>query len=102
MKKLFLLLCLSVALASCYSATYYVGDISKDTPSIQINSVKNHSFVCGLVPTKNADVYNAKYVKQYKSYKVKHYISPIDGLIGILTSGIYTPSSTEYYIPVEK
>lgn len=91
-----------IALSSCYSTTTCVGTVTPTTPMVKVNSVKNHFLINGLVPISKAKVQDSEYVKGRKNYAVKKELSFIDGLLGAITFGIYTPSSTVYYVPVEE
>lgn len=86
-------------LQSCYSSTVCVGNMKKDTPAVCVNTVHNPHFISGLVGSK--DVAGKDYVANYESYKVKHYRSFVDGLLSSITMGIYTPSTTKIYLPVD-
>lgn len=100
MKKIFVLLCASMMLTSCYSVTYCCGDMKEDTPAVKVNSVQNPGFICGLVQTKKSKLVNNQYTDGMKNYKVKHCITFVDGLLEAITLGIYTPSTTYYYAPL--
>lgn len=93
MKNKFLsfgLLCLlSFEMISCYTVSYTVGD----GPHTGVTVIeKNHYLVSGLAPIKTADP--TKMAGDAKGYQVTITHSFIDGLINILTSGMYTPTTT--------
>ncbi len=90
-----------ITLSSCYSVTTCVGSIKNNDPSVKVNTVKNHLFLYGLVGVKNTSIEDSKYIGNHKNYKVKKYTSFIDGLIGFITYGLYTPTTTIYYLPIE-
>lgn len=101
MKKTFLVSCCACAallLSSCYSSTVCVGNMKKNTPAVKVNSVHNAHFLYGLVGSKS--VRGKNYVDGMKDYKVKHSITFVDGLLSSLTFGIYTPSTTKFYVPI--
>ncbi len=102
MKKLLVLLFASSMLVSCYSVSYYSGDMTKDTPAVKVKNVKNHGFIAGLVQTKSSKIESSKYMEGKKDFKVKHCITFVDGLLECITCGIYTPSTTSYYLPAGK
>jgi hypothetical protein len=80
-------LCLSMA--SCYTLTYAVGDGSKTGETIM---EKNHYLIAGLAPIKTADP--SKMAGDAKNYQVTISHTVVDGLINILTGGLYTPTTT--------
>lgn len=89
------------SLTSCYSTTTCVGTLPADAPMVKVNSTKNHFLIYGLVPISNTKKEDSKYVGKSKNYQVKKSLTFIDGLINVLTWGIYTPSTTYYYLPYE-
>lgn len=102
MRKLFVLLCASMMLVSCYSVTYCYGDMKEDSPSVKVNSIHHPGFICGLVGTGKSQIATSKYMDGVKDYKVKHSISFVDGLLECVTFGIYTPTTTTFYAPVNR
>src|SRR5574344_2245638 len=72
MKKLLVLFFASSMLVSCYSVSYYSGDMTKDTPAVKVKNVKNHGFIAGLVQTKSSKIESSKYMEGKKDFKVKH------------------------------
>jgi hypothetical protein len=80
-------LCLSMA--SCYSLTYAVGTGSQTGETI---TEKNHYLVSGLATIKTSDP--TKMAGDAKNYQVTIKHTFVDGLINVLTSGIYTPTTT--------
>lgn len=99
--KFLLMAALSTGLlTSCYTTSYYVGDVTKESPMVKVQTVKNHSVILGLVPVANNDLKNETYVSNRKNYKVEHSISVVDVILRWITFGIYTPSTTNYYLPV--
>ncbi len=80
---------LSLSMASCYTLSYAVGTGSQTGATLV---EKNHYLVAGLAPIKTADP--AKMAGEAKNYQVTIKHTFIDGLINILTSGLYTPTTT--------
>jgi len=76
-------------MASCYTLTYTVGDGSKTGEVIK---KKNHYLVYGLAPLKMSDP--TKMAGDAKNYDVTIKHTFVDGLLNVLTSGIYTPTTT--------
>ncbi len=91
----------AATLTSCYSTTTCVGTLEKDAPMVKVNTVKNHFLVEGLIPISNTKIQDSKYVGNRKNYQVKKTITFVDGLLRVITFGIYTPSTTVYYLPIE-
>jgi len=81
------LLCLSMA--SCYTVSYAVGSGAQTGETIM---EKNHYLVVGLAPIKTADP--TKMAGDAKNYQVTISQTVVDGLINILTGGLYTPTTT--------
>ena len=89
-----------LVLASCYNTRIIVGDVKPKEPLVQVNSEWNHHLIFGLVPLDNATMVAADYVNNRPNYVIKTNQSFLNGLVGILTMGIYTPTTTTYYIPL--
>jgi len=90
MKKIILMLAISLTFSSCYVHQAVVGEGSQKG---LVEKEKQHNFVYGLASGKTPDTQSM--AKGVKDYTVKTSISFIDGLISLLTSGIYTPSTVE-------
>ena len=84
---------------SCYNSTVCVGDMKPETPAVKVNTIHNPHFIYGLVGSK--DIKGNDYTAGQESYKVKHYRSFVDLLLSSLTAGIYTPTTTNVYLPIE-
>ncbi|MCX2451854.1 hypothetical protein OQX61_11340 [Pedobacter sp. PLR] len=100
-KNVTLLSCLTVVLlmSSCYTAKVAHGTLTTDSPVVKVNSKKNHALIEGLVPL--GDGYAAKkYVGDRTNYVTKSQITFVDGLLRVITLGIYTPSTTTFYVPL--
>ena len=94
-----LLSCLS--LTSCYTTSYYHGRAVPGEAYVKVNSVKNHSLIIGLVPVGKNRLKPQEYVNGHQSYVVKHRVTFADGLLYCVTGGIYTPSTTTFYLPAD-
>ena len=68
-------------------------------PAVAVGTVHNAHFINGLVGQKT--VRGKNYVDGEANYKVKHYISFVDGLLSGITFGLYTPSTTKFYVPMK-
>ena len=80
---------LSLSMTSCYTVSYAVGAGSQTGVTVV---EKNHFLVAGLAPIKIADP--TKMAGDAKDYQVIIKHSFVDGLFNILTSGMYTPTTT--------
>jgi hypothetical protein len=86
----FALVCLiSFSMASCYTVSYAIGSGSQTGETIM---EKNHYLVAGLAPIKTANP--TKMAGDAKNYQVTITHTFVDGLINLLTSGMYTPTTT--------
>lgn len=100
-KNATLLSCLVVAslMSSCYTAKVAHGSLTTDSPVVKVNSKKNHALIEGLVPL-NGGFEAKKYVGERRDYVTKSQITFVDGLLRFITLGIYTPSTTSFYVPL--
>ncbi len=80
-------LCLSMA--SCYTLTYTVGTGTQTGETIK---KKNHYLIYGIAPLKTSDP--IKMAGDAKNYEVTIKHTFVDGLLNLLTYGIYTPTTT--------
>lgn len=78
-----------VFLSSCYTYTF---DIGKGAQSGIQATQKNHYLIGGLVPLSEVD--HEKLAKGAEDYTVKIEHSFVDGLLNVITFGIYTPTTT--------
>lgn len=100
MKKLLFFLALVISMSSCYNTRVCVGNIKTEDPTVKVNSVTNHHFLYGLIPGGKTEIEASKYVKGRKNYVVKNNWTFLNGFLGCLTMGIYTPTTTTFYIPI--
>lgn len=87
-KYLFLVVAV-LSLTSCYTYTFDVG--SGANTGVQATQ-KNHYLIGGLVPLSEVD--HEKLSKGASDYTVKIEHSFVDGLLNVITFGIYTPTTT--------
>ncbi len=102
MKKILSLMpvaCVALMMTSCYSSTVCVGNMSKTEPAKCVNVVHNPHFLYGLAGKK--EVKAKTYVGNRKDYKIKRHQSFVDGLLSSITFGIYTPTTTKFYVPLK-
>lgn len=101
MRKIFVLSCITATLllSSCYTAKIAHGSLTTDSPVVKVNSKKNHALIEGLVPLNNG--YEAKkFIGDTPDYITRSQITFVDGLLRFITLGIYTPSTTSFYVPL--
>ncbi|CAA0186825.1 Bor family protein [Tenacibaculum maritimum] len=90
MKKITLILAVTFCLTSCYSHKYSVGTGAKSGVTV---TKKNHYLINGLAPL---SVSNPKEMaKGSENYDVHTSHSFVDTLLGAITMGIYTPTTTK-------
>jgi len=80
---------ISVLMTSCYTLTYSVGEGAKTGVEVK---EKNHYLIYGLAPIKTSDP--TKMAAGAKDYTITITHSFVDGLLNVLTGGIYTPTTT--------
>ena len=94
MKKLFSVLVISIALSlmmsSCYSHKFVVGNGPQTGVDV---TEKNNFFVLGLIPGKVSDP--QKMAGDAQDFEVTEVQTFVDGLLGVITFGIYTPTTTK-------
>jgi hypothetical protein len=100
MKKFLLFAICAIAFSSCYNTKVLVGNVDDKTPMVEVNTVCNHHLICGLVPLNNAAVKAADYVGGRADYMVKTNQTFLNFLVNWLTCGIYTPTQTTFYVPL--
>ena len=83
MKRILLAAICATVLTSCYNTRVIVGNVEKSEP------------------LNNANMKATEYVGDRENYVVRTYSSFLNGLVGSLTFGIYTPTSTVYYVPLK-
>lgn len=95
-------LCLAViSLSSCYTSKTAVGNMSLDAPSVKVNTMKNNALIAGLVPLGKG--HQAKqFIGDRTNYVVKSQMTFVDGLLGAITLGIYTPTTTTLWVPLDE
>ena len=101
MKRILLAAICATVLTSCYNTRVIVGNVEKSEPLIEVSREWNHQLIYGLVPLNNATMKATEYVGDRENYVVRTYSSFLNGLVGSLTFGIYTPTSTVYYVPLK-
>ena len=102
MKKILFAVACTAVLTSCYNTRVTVGNVEKHEPLIEVSREWNHHLICGLVPLDNAHMNAREYTGAYSNYVIRTHQSFLNGLVGAITCGIYTPTSTVYYVPLKE
>ncbi|MDR3137902.1 MAG: Bor family protein [Tannerellaceae bacterium] len=94
--KFFLCTCACIGLlTSCYTAEVVVGH--PKPPYIKAGSFKNHHLIGGLISVGHR--HDAKKLAgDVDNYVVQHQWSFIDGLVSVITYGLYTPTTTTIFV----
>ena len=90
-------LAMSLLLTSCYSTTVSVGDMKPTDPSVECNKAHNGHFIGGLVNATKVE--DDVYVGNNKNYLMKTYNSVGDVVVSVISAGLFSPSTTKFYIP---
>ena len=90
LKALVLLAVVSLSMSSCYTYTFMQGDGPQTGATVK---GKNHYFIGGLAQGNQTDFKELAGNAEDYQVTIKH--SFVDGLLGIITFGIYTPTTTE-------
>lgn len=91
--------CMAMALllSSCYSSTVSMGDMTPTDPAVHVATAHEPHFISGLVGSTKREAKN--YIGDNNDYRIKQYQSFVDGLLGVITVGFYTPTTTKFYLP---
>ena len=101
MKKVLGILVVALALTSCYNNKILVGNVQPNDPVIEVQKQWNSHWVYGLIPGGKTNMRADEFVKGRDNYVVKTNISFVNGLVGSLTWGIYCPTTTTFYVPLD-
>lgn len=96
LKKLFLGFGAALLLSSCYCDKITVGTVQPDEKLVHVASVRNGHFLGGMIVKKDKAKNSVPDVENYVM-EVKRTFG--DLFISTLTVGIYTPTTTKYYVP---
>ena len=77
-------------LSSCYTYTLTVG---KGAQTGVTETGKNHYLIYGLVDLKQSDAFEL--AGEATDYKIVHEHTFVDGLLSVITFGIYNPTTTK-------
>lgn len=97
MKKLNILFILifALSLTSCYTTKTLHGNADEYSPDYEIGKYKDNILFWGLYNASNAE----KIARYTKNYMIKSQNTFTDGLLSIITLGIYCPRTTTVYVP---
>ena len=103
MRKILLLSTVSLSLlfTSCYSSRVYHGNMTENTPQVKVVSKNNPILLWGLLPLSGSRQQAKDVVGNRTDYTTKTSWTFINGLLNFITIGIYTPTTTTYYLPLE-
>lgn len=99
MKNILFLAFAAICLTSCFNSRILVGNIQPSDTVVEVNRQWNSHFLYGWIPGRDAKMNAEQYVGNAKNYMVKTNTTFANGLVSIITFGIYTPTQTKYYIP---
>lgn len=97
MKKKFLFgMGVALCLSSCYCDKVTVGTIQHGEKLVHVASERNGHFLGGLMVTHN---YAEQKIPGVENFVVENKRTFWDGVVSSMTFGLYTPSTTKYYVP---
>lgn len=102
MRKIFIAAVIALALTSCYNNRILVGNVSENDPVVEVQKQWNSHWLYGLIPGGKTNLKAEEFVKGRQNYVVKTNQSFVNGLINGLTMGIYTPTTTTFYVPLDE
>lgn len=91
------LVCAACAV-SCSTSRISVGDVKPKEPMVEVSKEHNAHFIMGLAKT--GKTIAEEHVGDAQNYAVVTRIGFGDLVLSAVTAGIYTPSTTKYYIPI--
>ena len=97
MKKILLLALCAICLSSCFCDKIAVGNIDYNVDLVHVKSTRNAHILFGAIVTHER---TADYVPFIENYVVETKMTFWDMFVGGLTLGIYQPTTTKYYVPI--
>lgn len=95
--KFFAVAALSCAmLSSCYCDKLVVGNVGANEELVHVESVRNPHVLGGLIVNHDKA---SRHMEGIDNYVVEHKMTFGDVILSGVTLGIYTPSTTKYYVP---
>ena len=98
MKYLFCILISIVMITSCYSSRVLNGNVSSYEPLVEVKAKKNHFLFWGLIPLGEPQK-AGDHIGDMQNYVTEIEWSFSDCLLNSITFGIYSPTTTTYYLP---
>lgn len=98
MKKYITLLLCAWGAVSCNTSRMLIGDVRPKEPMVEVSKEHNAHFIGGLVKT--GKTIAEEHVGTAENYAVVTRNGFGDLMLSMVTAGIYTPTTTKYYIPV--
>jgi hypothetical protein len=105
MKRLLIpaiILVLALTTTSCYTSRVYHGNVTSKTPTVEVASKANPILLWGLLPLNGASQEAPDNIGDRVNYTTKTQWTFVDGLLNLLTMGIYSPTTTKYYVPLNE
>lgn len=98
MKRLIIVCTVAMMLCSCYTSRILVGDTKPKEPMIEVAKSHDAHFIGGLVKT--AKNVAEEHIGETENYMIRSQYGFGDIVLSAITAGIYTPTTSKYYIPV--
>lgn len=98
MRRLFIVCTLATMLCSCYTSRILVGDVKPKEPVVEVAKSHDAHFIGGLVKT--AKNVAEEHIGDAENYLIRSQYGFGDIVLSAITAGIYTPTTTKYFIPV--
>lgn len=100
MKNILCMAIFALVMTSCYNAKVCMGNVKQNDPVVKVNSVTNHNLLWGLIPLSQNKVEAKNYIGNRENYAVKYNWTFLNGFLGCITCGIYSPTTTTFYVPL--
>ena len=102
LKKLAILLVFPLFMTSCYTSRVYHGTVTAKTPQVEVASKGNPILLWGLLPLDGANQEAKNNIGERQNYTTKTQWTFVDGFLNVITFGIYSPTTTKYYVPLDE
>lgn len=98
MKRIITICACATMLCSCYTTRVLVGDVKPNEPMIEVSKKHDAHFLGGLVKT--AKNIAEEHVGEAENFMIRSQYGFGDIMLSAISLGIYTPTTSKYYIPV--
>lgn len=100
MKKIFTLVIVLIVfmMQSCVMRSYVNVGMDDETPSTCVHEIHHHHLFFGIFNI-GSDEDMSRYIGGKESFRIRTCITFMDAVLTVITSGIYTPSTTQIYLP---